>query len=123
MCIRWLINHGTDYRMRLCTFTRTEEVDSSGLRRFRCTRCKYISTFIPDKGQPIYRQCNPEGWGDKLARWLSYVGITQARFAAVVGNCGCAARQEELNHVGWQLSNRWAAIVKSLGSWLRPSDV
>jgi hypothetical protein len=106
--------------MTKCDFKPTDETDGKGRRKFRCERCKYLSVFIPDKGQYIDRDCNRqmEGWGDKLARWLSYVGITQPRFEAVLGGCGgCEARQVILNHVGWQLHDRWRTLSARWRRW------
>lgn len=49
-----------------------------------------------------------EGLGDRIAGFLSAVGITKARAQAVaraVGleHCGCEQRQELLNEVGYRL--------------------
>jgi hypothetical protein len=93
--------------LRLCDFKPTDIADQ-GQRKFRCARCGYVTRFIPDRGQRIHRKCNrqSEGLGNKVARWLSYVGITKPRMEVIAGgDCGCEERQEKLNQVGWQLAD------------------
>jgi hypothetical protein len=105
-----------------CAFTPTGEVDSRGWKRHRCERCRYHTVWIPDRGQPIYRVCGRqgEGLGDFVARWLSVVGITKPHMEAIAGgNCGCEKRQERLNQVGWELSDRWAKLLQIPLSALR----
>lgn len=100
---------------KLCTFAPTGEVDKRGWKKHRCSRCYYETVWIIDRGQPIYRTCDrqSEGWGDKAARWLSHFGITKPRMEALVGDCGCDKRQERLNQVGWELSDRWAKLLQT----------
>jgi hypothetical protein len=105
-----------------CTFTPSGEVDSRGWKRHRCERCQYRTTWIIDRGQPIYRVCGRqgEGLGDFVARCLSVVGITKPRMEAIAGgNCGCTERQERLNQVGWELSDQWAKLLQIPLSALR----
>lgn len=81
----------------LCAFQPTDEINDAGERRFCCTRCGYVSVFIPDMGQPIYRNCqNDDGTrpGDALAALLKEVGIE------ATDECGCVAAAAQMNQWG-----------------------
>ena len=99
----------------LCNFA-PHDVPEPGLRRHVCTRCGYVTKPIPDLGQRIKRRCDRKGLGDYLAYWLVFLGITKARVRELVGGeCGCESRQQALNRIGWELSDRWASALKWLG--------
>lgn len=93
--------------MRMCAF-KLLEVNDQNRARHRCIQCQYVTVFIPNNGQRIYRRCNNQwnGLGDMIARAISVIGITQPRMEAWFGPCGCEERQERLNQVGWELSDR-----------------
>ncbi len=90
-----------------CTFRATEEVNADGWRKHRCTRCGYVSVFIPPWSNRIVRSCKGFGLGDLTAMMLDGAGITKARVAWVrqvvlgeEGCGGCEVRQEQLNEFG-----------------------
>lgn len=96
-----------DPAAKYCIFEPTEEVNADGWRKHRCTRCRYVSVFIPPWSQRIVRQCRYVGLGDHVAHGLAAFGITKERVAWVRGlfgsepNCGgCDQRQEALNELG-----------------------
>jgi hypothetical protein len=80
--------------MTLCTFCTIEP----GLHR--CTVCGRLARH---RNTNIHAECRgpqPMGLGDMIASGLAYVGITNERVAALVGDCGCQQRQEALNEFG-----------------------
>lgn len=92
---------------RYCIFKPTEETNAEGWRKHRCSRCGYVSVFIPPWSQRIVRQCRYLGLGDYVAHGLASFGITKERvawvrglFGAEPGCGGCPERQEALNEVG-----------------------
>jgi hypothetical protein len=97
-----------------CEFGSEPEVDAEGKRRWRCCRCKQWTGWQPVRVVAVTRKCKvqSEPLGDKVARWLSYVGVTKPRMEAVVGDCGCAERQAMLNQVGWELSDQWQRLLQ-----------
>lgn len=85
----------------LCDFEPTGDVNGEGWKKHQCNRCGYISVFIPDLGQKIFRQCDRPGMGDYVSWGLSLIGITKARVSWLLGkDCKCEKNQEELNELG-----------------------
>jgi hypothetical protein len=89
----------------------------------RCAVCGH--ELRRDYDLPVYRHCGSEGnaivdlplapgLGDRVAKLLAAVGITEARWLAIKGvvveqpTCGCQKRRETLNRWG-----RWLASWKS----------
>jgi hypothetical protein len=92
--------------MTLCSFAK---VESHGDRAtHRCLRCGYVTPSIPDRGQPIYRECHgAPGIGDMLTTGLAACGITKQRVSGWLGfDCGCERRQDALNRLGWWIVER-----------------
>jgi hypothetical protein len=62
----------------------------------------------------IKSQCYGVGLGDRLARILKRLGITQYRLRKWLGlKCRCAARQEKLNRWGWRLAKRLGLVRRN----------
>lgn len=107
----------------LCTFEPITEPNEEGKRNWQCSReaCGIVSGWTLDQADRITATCKvpdpqkPEGLGDKLARYLSYVGITQARMEIIGWTCNCAERQAIMNQVGWQLSDRLSRLFRRGG--------
>ena len=86
---------------------------SDSIAGAKCKRCGYA--LLRDYNSPPRRNCVPPGIGDRVAKWLAAVGVTEARWLAIKGiviekpTCGCEKRKETLNRWG-----RW------LASWKKP---
>lgn len=93
----------------LCNFEPTEDVNAELWRKHRCTRCGYVSVYIPPWSERIIRPCSYVGFGDYVAHAFAAFGITKERVAWVRGlfglpGCGgCLERQESLNEAGKKL--------------------
>ncbi len=88
----------------LCSFEPTDEVNAEGWRKHRCTRCGYVTVYIPPWSERIKKPCWHKGLGDRIADGLAFIGITKARVEEITGlPCKCQERQEYLNQFGKQL--------------------
>jgi len=87
-----------------CSFVPTGEENAEGWKKHRCTKCGYVTVFIPPWSERIRKHCSHRGLGDYVALGLAAFGITKARVSWLLGkDCGCAERQEDLNEVGKKL--------------------
>lgn len=77
----------------------------------KCSVCGY--SLLRDYDIAPRRNCTVPGLGDRAAKCLAAVGITESRWLAIKGiviekpTCGCQGRKEMLNRWG-----RWLAAIR-----------
>jgi len=122
-----------------CTFKPLGYVNERGRYALRCRRCqrKWFARYEDPK--LCHRGCigGRVGWGDRLQRLLTLIGVTRENYLALrlrirrifgvahvpLVVCGCGKRQEKLNEVGfivadligpaWTWPTRFKAAVHS----------
>jgi hypothetical protein len=93
-----------------CNFEPTGEINDAGWRKHRCTRCGYVSVFIPPWSNRIVRQCGDRtppapSVGSELMELFAEHGLEARstchckRMAAMMdgwGLTGCGAHRPEI---------------------------
>lgn len=106
--------------------------DGSG--KYGCERCWRTFPITPQEVEAVgglskvRRECRGLGLGDRIAWALSRVGLDTAKVERLFQRwfskpCGCSARQEKLNRMGWYIVKPCVLLRRRWKGWVRSAIV